>query len=214
MTQQTLSVAPGGSIDRPGDRASLRGRPLRRRQSCQSRSGQHPNLRQPIDAGVRLASLTDAHWPRHNSGSPAPRGHSDRRRRIRGVGSGYVRRQPAQIGLDVVKGRLSTRDQIDVDGATVVVADIDAGDDAELEALDLLRHAHRQLAAGRRRYAELRWGRRAPSHADAGGRLLGQAGDARGPGANVRARGASRRPIRTCRRRRSSPFCRRLAAPA
>jgi pilus assembly protein CpaE len=43
-----------------------------------------------------------------------------------------------QIGLDVVKGRLSTRDQIDVEGATVVVADIDAGDDAELEALDLL----------------------------------------------------------------------------
>jgi len=43
-----------------------------------------------------------------------------------------------QIGLEVVKGRLSNRDQIDVDGATVVVADIDAGDDAELEALDLL----------------------------------------------------------------------------
>ena len=43
-----------------------------------------------------------------------------------------------QIGLEVVKGRLSNRDQIDVDGATVVVADIDAGDDAELDALDLL----------------------------------------------------------------------------
>src|SRR5579862_1985713 len=43
-----------------------------------------------------------------------------------------------RIGLDVVKGRLSTCDQIDVDGATVVVADIDAGDDAELEALQHL----------------------------------------------------------------------------
>src|SRR5580704_2485288 len=43
-----------------------------------------------------------------------------------------------RIGLDVVKGRLSARDEIDVDGATVVVADIDAGDDAELEALQLL----------------------------------------------------------------------------
>jgi pilus assembly protein CpaE len=43
-----------------------------------------------------------------------------------------------RIGLDVVKGRLSGRDEIDVDGATVVVADIDAGDDAELEALNLL----------------------------------------------------------------------------
>jgi len=40
-----------------------------------------------------------------------------------------------RIGLDVVKGRLSAGDQIDVDGATVVVADIDAGDEAELEAL-------------------------------------------------------------------------------
>jgi pilus assembly protein CpaE len=43
-----------------------------------------------------------------------------------------------RIGLDVVKGRLSARDQIDVDGATVVVADIDAGDEAELEALNHL----------------------------------------------------------------------------
>jgi pilus assembly protein CpaE len=44
----------------------------------------------------------------------------------------------AQIGLDVIKGKLSGRDAIDLDGATVVVADIDAGDDAELEALDRL----------------------------------------------------------------------------
>src|SRR5580658_5887222 len=43
-----------------------------------------------------------------------------------------------RIGLDVVKGRLSARDEIDVDGATVVVADIDAGDEAELEALQHL----------------------------------------------------------------------------
>jgi pilus assembly protein CpaE len=43
-----------------------------------------------------------------------------------------------RIGLDVVKGRLSAGDDIDVDGATVVVADIDAGDEAELEALQHL----------------------------------------------------------------------------
>jgi pilus assembly protein CpaE len=43
-----------------------------------------------------------------------------------------------RIGLDVVKGRLSAGDEIDVDGATVVVADIDAGDEAELEALSRL----------------------------------------------------------------------------
>jgi pilus assembly protein CpaE len=45
----------------------------------------------------------------------------------------------AQIGLDVVKGRLADRDdKIDVNGATVVVADVDAGDEAELQALERL----------------------------------------------------------------------------
>ena len=44
-----------------------------------------------------------------------------------------------QIGLDVVKGRLAERDgQIDVAGATVVVADVDAADEAELQALERL----------------------------------------------------------------------------
>ena len=43
-----------------------------------------------------------------------------------------------QIGLDVIKGRLSDRDQIDVEGATVVVADLDAGDEAEMAALERL----------------------------------------------------------------------------
>ncbi len=44
----------------------------------------------------------------------------------------------AQIGLDVVKGRLSAREEIDIDGATVVVADVDAGDEAEMAALEQL----------------------------------------------------------------------------
>ena len=43
-----------------------------------------------------------------------------------------------QIGLDVVKGRLSEREQIDVDSASVVVADLDAGNEAEMRALDTL----------------------------------------------------------------------------
>jgi pilus assembly protein CpaE len=43
-----------------------------------------------------------------------------------------------QIGLDIIKGRLSERDQIDVESASVVVADLDAGDDAEMQALDRL----------------------------------------------------------------------------
>jgi pilus assembly protein CpaE len=43
-----------------------------------------------------------------------------------------------QIGLDVVKGKLSARDQFDVGGATVVVADLDASDAAELAALERL----------------------------------------------------------------------------
>src|SRR3984885_4368340 len=45
----------------------------------------------------------------------------------------------AQIALDVVNGRLSEHDgEIDVNGATVVVADVDAGDEAELRALENL----------------------------------------------------------------------------
>ncbi len=44
-----------------------------------------------------------------------------------------------QIGLDIVKDRLADRDDnIDIEGATVVVADIDADDDAELVALQRL----------------------------------------------------------------------------
>jgi pilus assembly protein CpaE len=41
-----------------------------------------------------------------------------------------------QIGLDVVKGGLSSRDSITVDGATVVIADLEAGDEVELAALE------------------------------------------------------------------------------
>jgi len=42
----------------------------------------------------------------------------------------------AQIALDVIRGTLSARDEIDVDGAHVVIADLDAADDTELEALE------------------------------------------------------------------------------
>ncbi len=42
----------------------------------------------------------------------------------------------AQIGLDIIKGKLSAQDDIDLAGATVVVADLDAGDDTELQALE------------------------------------------------------------------------------
>jgi pilus assembly protein CpaE len=44
-----------------------------------------------------------------------------------------------QIGLDVIKGRLADRDdKIDIAGATVVVVDVDAGDESELQALERL----------------------------------------------------------------------------
>ncbi len=44
-----------------------------------------------------------------------------------------------QIGLDIVKGRLAERGgQIDVADATVVVADVDAADEAEMQALEHL----------------------------------------------------------------------------
>jgi pilus assembly protein CpaE len=44
----------------------------------------------------------------------------------------------SQIGLDVIKGRLSEREEIDVESASVVVADLDGGDEAEMQALDRL----------------------------------------------------------------------------
>jgi len=45
----------------------------------------------------------------------------------------------AQIGLDVIRGRLAEcGDGTDVEGATVVVADVDGGDEAELRALERL----------------------------------------------------------------------------
>jgi pilus assembly protein CpaE len=43
-----------------------------------------------------------------------------------------------QIELGVVKGRLAGRDDITLEGATVVVADLDAGDAAELQALEAI----------------------------------------------------------------------------
>jgi pilus assembly protein CpaE len=44
----------------------------------------------------------------------------------------------AQIGLDLIKGKLSARDKIDLEDATVVIADVDAGEEAELQALERL----------------------------------------------------------------------------
>ncbi len=44
----------------------------------------------------------------------------------------------SQIGLDVVGGPLAELDRIDVAGATVVVADVDAADESELLALERL----------------------------------------------------------------------------
>jgi pilus assembly protein CpaE len=43
-----------------------------------------------------------------------------------------------QIGLEVIKQKLSDRDPIALEGATVIVADIDAGDEAEMAALERL----------------------------------------------------------------------------
>jgi pilus assembly protein CpaE len=44
----------------------------------------------------------------------------------------------AQIGLDVVRGTLSSRDHFDVDGAGVIIADIDGEDASEMAALERL----------------------------------------------------------------------------
>jgi len=42
----------------------------------------------------------------------------------------------AQIDLRIVKGKLAGQERPDLDGATVVVADLDAGDETELQALE------------------------------------------------------------------------------
>jgi pilus assembly protein CpaE len=44
----------------------------------------------------------------------------------------------AQIGLDVINTRLADRQEIDVEGATVVVADLDTADETEMLALERL----------------------------------------------------------------------------
>ena len=44
----------------------------------------------------------------------------------------------AQIGLDVINARLADRQEIHVEGATVVVADLDTADEAEMLALERL----------------------------------------------------------------------------
>ena len=44
----------------------------------------------------------------------------------------------AQIGLDVIKGQLADRPELDVEGATVVVADLDPSDEVEMVALERL----------------------------------------------------------------------------
>jgi pilus assembly protein CpaE len=44
----------------------------------------------------------------------------------------------AQVGLDVVNGRLKDRDTFDVTGVSVVVVDVDPGDEEELQALERL----------------------------------------------------------------------------
>jgi pilus assembly protein CpaE len=43
-----------------------------------------------------------------------------------------------QIGLDVIKGRLAEREEIDLAGVTVVMADLDVADEAEMIALERL----------------------------------------------------------------------------
>ena len=61
-----------------------------------------------------------------------------------------------QIGLDIVQGRLAERDgKIDVNGATVVVIDIDAADESEHGGTRTADAPDRFMAAGRRHHPEL-----------------------------------------------------------
>ena len=74
--------------------------------------------------------------------------------------------------------------------------------------------AHRRLAAGGGGHAELRRRGGAQPAADAGRGFPGEAGAAGRAGAHLRARRASARRAGDRPRRRSTPSCRRSAAPA
>ena len=55
-----------------------------------------------------------------------------------------------QVGLDLIKGRIADgADMIDLEGATVVVADAGAGEETELQALEALLERKRAIR-GRR----------------------------------------------------------------
>src|SRR5664280_2297676 len=78
------------------------------------------------------------------------------------------------IELTMVSGRIAERsDKLDVENATVVVVDLDAGSDEEMAALARLLA---RVAAGGRGDAELRRKRRPHAVADADRRLPGEAG--------------------------------------
>ena len=67
---------------------------------------------------------------------PYPRRGAHRRRRVRPFRARHLRRQSSAIDLAMVTGRIAEHgDTLDVAGATVVVVDLDAGRDDEMEAL-------------------------------------------------------------------------------
>ncbi len=86
-------------------------------------------------------------------------------------------------------------ERIDVEGATVIVIDLDAARDDEMQALGAPDDPHRRLAAGggRSRQRLRRQCRRALCCRCGSRTSLVEAGSAGGTGAHLRARGAGRR---------------------
>ncbi len=122
----------------------------------------------------------------------------------------------AQIELRVVSGTLAAIDEgFELEGATVVVIDLDAGQPDEMQALERLMArigAWPPVVVVTQAFdAE----RRAHAAADAGRRFPGEAGARRSSWCATCARVAKGAGDRRDRpRRRSTPSCRRSAAPA
>ena len=127
----------------------------------------------------------------------------DRRRRIRGTGSRHFRRQRADRAR-CRQGNTRRIARISTSMAPPSSSPISMpATKPKLQALERLDDAHRQLAAGCRRDAELRRQRRPPPDADAGRRFSGQAGAAGRTGADLRPR---RQAAGRCRDRGSADF--------
>ena len=217
---------------RPGDPAGHRhdvGRSPEAQRRRRQRSAGIAASRRPVAGGPATTAAGAMTADRQSAGvnvmrigrsvtASAP-GQSGGRHRRRRASRNRVRATfgaSAQIGLDVVKGRLSRRrDRIDLGGATSLLSTSMPSDEARAarrsSGLCCGSATGRRSSPSRQRF---RRRRRAPADADAGCRFSGQAGAAGRTGANLRPRRQAAGQRATPRKRRFSHSCPPSAAPA